>query len=133
MSIRHLNPAGVHAQPQLITQVVAVDERTLVHLSGQVAWDEHGDPVAPGDHVAQAAQVRRNVEACLASIGATDADIVKETIYVVDHRPERLPAILGALRGSGDATPPASTYLGVAALFAPEFVIEVDLVVAVAR
>jgi enamine deaminase RidA (YjgF/YER057c/UK114 family) len=128
MSIERINPVGVVALPELVTQVVTSTGRTLVHLSGQVAWDEAGNLVE-GDHAAQAATVAANITTALAAVGATWDDIVKETIYVVDYRPELIPAIFGALR-RGPA--PASTLVPVPALFRPGYLIEVEVVAAVA-
>ncbi|MEU4557146.1 RidA family protein [Actinoplanes sp. NPDC023936] len=132
MTITRLDPPGLHAVPGLISQIVTVTEQTLIHLSGQVAWDEHGTPVSPGDHAGQAAQIARNIDIALAAAGATRTDIVKETIYVVAYTTDLLRPILGALR-DGHQPPPASTFIGVAALFAPDFLIEVDIVAAVTR
>ncbi|GIE82026.1 enamine deaminase RidA [Actinoplanes philippinensis] len=132
MTITRLGPPGLHAVPGLISQVVTVTGRTLIHLSGQVAWDEHGTPVAPGDHAGQAARIARNIDIALAAAGATRADIVKETIYVVAYTPDLLQHILDALR-DGHQPSPASTVIGVETLFAPDFLIEVDIVAAVTR
>ncbi|ROO86083.1 enamine deaminase RidA (YjgF/YER057c/UK114 family) [Actinocorallia herbida] len=132
MTIERADPPGLASAPGLISQVVTVTDRKLVHLSGQVAWDERGALVAPGDHVGQAARIARNVDTALAAVGATRADIVKETVYVVDHTPELLQPILAALR-DGTQPPPASTFLGVTALFAPGFLIEVDIIAAISR
>ncbi|MBT0773981.1 RidA family protein [Kineosporia sp. J2-2] len=132
MTVTRLNPPGMHASPGLISQVVTVTDQTLIHLSGQVAWDENGAPVASGDHTGQAAQIARNIDIALAAAGATRADLVKETIYVVGYTPDLLLPILDALR-DGHQPPPASTVIGVDALFAPAFLIEVDVVAAVTR
>ncbi|MFC8083061.1 RidA family protein [Streptomyces sp. NPDC057340] len=86
-------------------------------------------PVGLGDHGAQAAQIARNLDAALAAVGATRDDIVDETVYVVGYTPELLPAIFGPLR-AGVAKAPASTLVGVSALFAPEFLLEVKVVAA---
>ncbi|MBB2911075.1 enamine deaminase RidA (YjgF/YER057c/UK114 family) [Streptosporangium becharense] len=130
MSVTRVNPAGVHALPQLITQVTVAERRRLAYVSGQVAWDENGEPVGRGDHAAQIAQIIRNLDACLASVGATRSDLVKETVYVVEYVPDLAPVIIGALR-EGVTAPPASTLVAVPALFAPEFLIEVEVVVAI--
>ncbi|GAA0499113.1 enamine deaminase RidA [Paractinoplanes deccanensis] len=130
MSITRLDPPGLPAAAGLISQVVTVTGRTLIHLSGQVAWDEHGRPVAAGDHAGQAARIARNIDTALAAVGATRANIVKETVFVVGYTPDLLQPILGALR-DGAQPPPAGTFVGVAALFAPEFLVEVDIVAAV--
>ncbi|MFF0693379.1 Rid family hydrolase [Streptomyces tendae] len=129
MSVTRVSPPSVHNPSDQITQVVTVDGRRLVHLSGQVAWDERGRPVGLGDHGAQAAQIARNLDAAPAAVGATRDDIVDETIYVVGYTPELLPAIFGPLR-AGVAKAPASTLVGVSALFAPGFLLEVKVVAA---
>ncbi|EPD91535.1 Rid family hydrolase [Streptomyces albus] len=129
MPVNRVSPPSVHNPSDQITQVVTVDGMRLVHLSGQVAWDAQGRPVGVGDHGAQAAQIARNLDAALASVGATRDDIVEETVYVVGHSPELLPAIFGPLR-AGVTKTPASTLVGVSALFAPEFLLEVRVVAA---
>ncbi|MFC8879750.1 RidA family protein [Streptomyces ardesiacus] len=129
MSVTRVSPPSVHNPSDQITQVVTVDGRRLVHVSGQVAWDERGRPVGLGDHGAQAAQIARNLDAALAAVGATRDDIVDETVYVVDYTPELLPAIFGPLR-AGVAESPASTLVGVSALCAQGLLLEVKVVAA---
>ncbi|MFJ8806265.1 Rid family hydrolase [Streptomyces sp. NPDC102490] len=129
MSVNRVSPPSVHNPSDQISQVVTVDGMRLVHLSGQVAWDERGRPVGLGDHGAQAAQIARNLDAALAAVGATRNDIIEETLYVVDYTPKLLPAIFGPLR-AGVAKAPASTLVGVSALFAPGFLLEVKVIAA---
>ncbi|MDJ1134240.1 RidA family protein [Streptomyces iconiensis] len=129
MSVQRVNPPAVHSPTGMISQVVTTERERLVHLSGQVAWDAEGRPVGPGDHGAQAAQIVHNIEAALAAVGATRDDIVKETLYVVDYSPALLPAIFGPLR-EGVTLAPASTLVAVPALFAPEYLLEVEVVAA---
>ncbi|MEU4893380.1 RidA family protein [Streptomyces sp. NPDC044780] len=130
MTVTRLNPPGVHNPTDAIAQVVTVEGVRLVHLSGQVAWDAEGQPVGLGDHAAQAAQIARNLDAALASVGATRDDIVQETVFVVGYTPELLPAIFAPLR-AGTVRAPASTLVGVSALFSPDFLIEVQVVAAI--
>jgi enamine deaminase RidA (YjgF/YER057c/UK114 family) len=49
----------------------------LVAIAGQVAMDEQGELVGPGDPVAQTERVFENLRLALAAGGATFADIVK--------------------------------------------------------
>ncbi|MEU4897220.1 RidA family protein [Streptomyces sp. NPDC044780] len=125
--IHRIEPDGVFGLPELVSQVSVPAGLGLAFISGQVAWDEEGRVVGEGDHTAQAAQVARRIDRLLDALGAQRQDIVKETVYVVDHEPHLVPGILGALHGS---PPPSSTLVGVAKLFAPEFLIEVECVVA---
>ncbi|WP_431981719.1 RidA family protein [Streptomyces qinglanensis] len=129
MSVQRVDPAAVHSLLGVMSQVVTTEGERLVHLSGQVAWDGAGRLVGPGDHAAQAAQIVRNIEAALAAVGATRDDIVKETVYVVDYSPALLPEIFGPLR-AGVSQVPASTLVGVLSLFAPEYLMEVEVVAA---
>lgn len=122
------NPGDVFALPDLISQTVTVDSSRLVLLSGQVAWDDDGAIVGE-DHGTQTIRIVERVDRILAALGTDRTAIVKETVYVVGHRPELVPAILGPLR-AGVTTPPTSTYLGVASLFTPEALVEIDFVVA---
>ena len=132
MPITRNDPAGVNAFPGLIAQVVSATEADLTFFSGQVAVDGAGDFQGIGDYAAQTAQIAPNIDVLLASVGVTREAIVKETIYVVNWMPELLPAVVGGLR-DGKSQPPASTLLGVAALYHPDALIEVEVVVAVPR
>jgi enamine deaminase RidA (YjgF/YER057c/UK114 family) len=90
----------------------------LVVVSGQIAQDEHGELVGPGDPWAQARQVFENLRRCLAQAGAGFGDVVKLTFFVLDVAD--LPAVRAARDAVIDtARPPASTAVQVAALFAP--------------
>lgn len=129
MPITFDNPGAVFALPDLISQTVTIDGGRLLVLSGQVAWDDSGAIVGLGDHGAQTAQIVDRVDRMLAALGTDRSAIVKETVYVVGHRPELVPAILGPLR-AGVATPPTSTYLGVQSLYTPDALVEIEFIVA---
>lgn len=132
MAIRHVNPEGLHALPDMFTHVVTVTDAELIFLSGQVAWDADGGLVGEGDHAAQAAQIARNIATALAAVGATPADIVKQTVYVAGYTPQVAQGILAAL-AEGRGRPPASTFIPVPALYAPGYLVEVEVVAAVRR
>jgi enamine deaminase RidA (YjgF/YER057c/UK114 family) len=79
----------------------------MVFIAGQEPEDAQGRLVGPGDLAAQARQVFANLGRALAASGARPAQVVKITIYVVDHRPEYLPVIEAARAGLfGKASPP---------------------------
>jgi enamine deaminase RidA (YjgF/YER057c/UK114 family) len=105
----------------------------LAFVSGQVAVDAEGRLVGPGDLAAQTAQALRNLERVLAAVGAGWEDVVRFGWYVVDAtqvqtiRDVRDEFVRPAL---GDRPNPASTLVQVAALFRPEFLVEVDAVAA---
>jgi enamine deaminase RidA (YjgF/YER057c/UK114 family) len=97
----------------------------LVVVSGQVAQDEYGELVGPGDAEVQARQVFENLRRCLAEVGAGFGDVVKLGFFVLDVA--HLPAVRAARDAVIDTThPPASTAVQVTALFAPGYLIEAE-------
>jgi enamine deaminase RidA (YjgF/YER057c/UK114 family) len=116
-------PAGV-TPGNGYTQVVSGTGR-LIAVSGQIALDEQGSLVGKDDPEAQARQIFLNLQRCLAAAGAGFDDVLKFTFFVTDVA--HLPAIRRARDEVIDtARPPASTAVQVAALFAPEFLIEIE-------
>lgn len=124
--LRHIRPDGLANNPAY-THVVAARGSETVFISGQVALDAAGQLVGAGDLGAQTTQVMRNLETALAAAGATFADVAKITTLVVDYQPEHR-AIIAEARGQflPAENPPASTLVGVSALAAPEFLIEIE-------
>jgi enamine deaminase RidA (YjgF/YER057c/UK114 family) len=124
-------PEGLLHNPAF-SQVVAATGRRTIYTAGQVSIDERGELVGAGDLAAQTAQVMRNVGRALGAAGATYADIVKITTYVVGYKPEHR-AIIGQARAPffSKRTPPASTLVGVTALALPEWLIEIEAVAVV--
>jgi enamine deaminase RidA (YjgF/YER057c/UK114 family) len=126
--IEHPSPDGLLHNPGFSQVVVASGTRSI-HTAGQVSIDESGTLVGAGDLAAQTAQAMRNVGLALAAAGATYADIVKITTYVVDYKPEHR-TVIGQARAPffANGTPPASTLVGVTALALPEWLIEIEAI-----
>ncbi len=122
----YINPSAV-SKPNNYTHVVSAQGGRIVFLSGQVAIDAAGNIVGQGDLEKQATQVFENLKACLASVGATFADVTKMTTFIVNYTPDYR-AILGGVRARylPAENPPASTLVGVQALAAPEIMIEIE-------
>jgi enamine deaminase RidA (YjgF/YER057c/UK114 family) len=111
------------------SQVVKATGSTTVYVAGQVALDAQGNLIGDGDLAAQTTQVMRNVGAALESAGATFADVVKITTYVVGYEPAHRAVIAAARRPFLPAdTPPASTLVGVSALADPGWLVEIEAV-----
>ena len=111
----------------------------LAFVSGQVALDADGKLVGAGDLRAQAAQALRNLHGVIRALGADWADVVRFGWYVLDvpkvqdirdARDEQIRPMKGDGEAGGDHPNPASTLVQVASLFRPEFLVEVDAVVA---
>lgn len=100
----------------------------LMFLSGHVPLDERG-AVVSGGLAAQASQVFVNLAATLAAGGASFADVARLTIYVRGFEPDQLAVIREVRDRYVDvARPPASALIGVAALFHPDVLIEIDAI-----
>ncbi len=126
MTIEHIDPTKYGYS----TAVVA--EGRLAFVSGQIAEGPDGAFLGAGDFEAQVDQVFANVRGVVARLGATPGDIVKVTYFVVGLTPERT-GIVRQQRAAlfAGAAPAAATLLGVEALYAPEALFEVELVVRV--
>jgi len=101
----------------------------LLFLAGQVAQDQDGNVVGRGDVEAQAVQIFDNLRAVLASAGATLNDVVKLTTYTtnVAYR-----AKIAEVRGRYFTTYfPPNTFVVVAGLAAPDYLLEIEAVAAV--
>ena len=127
MPQRYINPDAV-SKPGAYTHVVEATGNRIVFISGQVALDKDGNVVGAGDLSTQAEQVFQNLQACLASVGATFADVTKMTTFIVGYQAARDRAVLGAVRQKylPASNPPASTLVGVQALATPDIMIEIE-------
>ena len=131
-TIEHLRPEGL-LHNLGFSQVVAATGARTIYTAGQVSIDQSGALiVGAGDVAAQTVQAMRNVGVALAAAGATYADIVKITTYVVDYTPEHR-AVVGAARAPffAKGAPPASTLVGVSALALPGWLVEIEAVAVV--
>ncbi|MCI3928505.1 RidA family protein [Streptomyces sp. AN091965] len=129
MAITLVNPAGL-PEVDAYRQVSIASGSKLVFVAGQVAWDAAGATVGEGDLAAQVEQCYLNVGTALAAVGATFEDVAKLTVHVVDWAPDKMPLLLeGIARAAAKlgVTPVApGTLLGVAALDAPDHLVEVE-------
>jgi enamine deaminase RidA (YjgF/YER057c/UK114 family) len=130
MSLERINPADL-ATPEGYTHVILARATGLVFVAGQVADDGGGNLVGHGDLAAQARQAFANVGRALAAARARPEQVAKLTIFVVDYRPEHLPAIEAGRVALFEAHKPTDTLVGVAALAHPGCLIEIDAIAVV--
>ena len=102
-TLEHPRPEGLLHNPAF-SQVVAASGRRTIYTAGQVSIDEGGKLVGASDLAAQTAQAMRNVGLALSAAGASYADIVKITTYVVNYKPEYR-AIIGKARAPWSVSP----------------------------
>lgn len=130
---QHMNPDRVN-KPKTYSQVVKVNGGTMIFTSGIVANDVDGNIIGKGDLKAQVKQAFENLKIVLAAAGAEFTDVVKMTYYVVNYKPEQIPMIR-EVRANYLPTenPPASTLVGVAALFQVDVLIEIEAVAVISK
>lgn len=97
-----------------------------LYVAGQVARDESGRLVAPGDAAAQAQQVFHNLDVVLRTAGAKPEYVVKITTYLVD--PADGAAVAKARQAYFGEHKPPHTGLIVKALGSPEVRLEVEVI-----
>lgn len=129
MTITQIQPPGIVEIPGL-TQIIVASGTRQVFIAGQVPIDEAGELIGPGDLKAQMVASFEHLRICLDAAGATPADVVRVTFYVVDYAPEAVDALIrAAIEVFGAEVPPAtSTLVGVAALYHPGQLFEVDAI-----
>src|SRR5208282_1665113 len=81
--IRRLNPPELGTPPGY-SQVVDVRAERIVFIAGQTALNQEGELIGKGDFAAQAAQVFRNLNIALQSVGCTASNLVKLTVFLTD-------------------------------------------------
>ncbi len=131
MAVNLVNPSGLPEIP-IYKQVSVATGSRIVHIAGQVAWDENGADVGVGDFAAQVEQCYLNVGKALDGVGATFDDVVKLTMHVVDWKPDMMPLLLDGIARAAEklgVTPaaPASMF-GIVTLDVPEHLVEVEAV-----
>ena len=134
MEKKFINPAELPNWERSFSQVVAIHSGTVktIYLSGQVAVDQEHKIIGQGDLKVQAQYAFCNLRKALAAAGASAADVVKMTIYVVNYKPADATVIGEVVKQVfGDRNLPASTWLGVRNLALEGLLIEVEAVAAV--
>jgi enamine deaminase RidA (YjgF/YER057c/UK114 family) len=130
MTVQRFTPEGM-LQPVPYHHVTVGTGARQVHVSGQVARQADGAPVAPGNLAGQVAQALRNTATGLAGAGATFADVLRLTFYVTKWRPEQIGDFMAGVESVADdiglefPMPPTSL-IGVEALFEEDVLVEVE-------
>lgn len=96
----------------------------LVFVAGQVGMD----PAGPNDFRAQVDRAFANLLVALEASGAGSQDVVKITLLIVDHAPDRLEYLGEKRRAFFGSAPPASTLIPVQRLYAEGVVFEIDAI-----
>jgi len=98
----------------------------LIFVSGQVSVDAGSDIVGDGDCGIQSQQCFLNIEKSLIAAGATMADVVKITAFIV--RPDDYTDYVEIRRSWFPNDGPASSSVFISGLVDPKFLIEIEAV-----
>lgn len=130
MGKHYINPGTLFRSVEHgFSQAVAASGRRTLYVSGQTAWDADKQLVGGADLAAQARQAFRNLRTVIEASGGALDDVVSLRLYIVDYGPEKATAVGNALREmfTGPAKP-AATWIGVASLADPGFLIEIEAI-----
>ena len=126
-----LEKFNAEKHPGAFYQGVIVNGGRLVYLAGQVANNPDGSVAGVGDLKRQAAKVYENIGHLLRAAGATPGSVVKETTWVlsIDAWREHGSPVKRTFYGDDY---PASTLVEIPGLAKPEFLVEIEVIAAVA-
>ena len=125
MSVRTpIVPQGLSANPAFAPGVQVGE---LLFISGQIAQDNEGILVGPGDGEAQTRHIMSRIQTIAEAAGASMRDVVKITTFLTDLAV--YPAFSRVRAETFPNSPPASSTVIVAGLVRPEFLVEVEAIV----
>jgi enamine deaminase RidA (YjgF/YER057c/UK114 family) len=126
-----LDAPGLLKIPEIVNVSVATGTR-IIHVSGQTAVDAEGKVVGT-THEEQTRKALQNLLVALDHAGATPEDVAKFTTYIVNYSWEALEGFLAAAKEVGADRYPvtANTLVGVASLWLPELLVEIEAVAVV--
>jgi enamine deaminase RidA (YjgF/YER057c/UK114 family) len=132
VSIRRVNPPEL-GEPPGYSHVVEVRAGRMIFIAGQTALDQTGEVVGRNNFEAQAAQVFKNLNVALRSVGCTAANLIKLTVFF--RNMDDLSTYREARnRFFATVTPPAApavTLVEVSRLYGSDFLIEIEAIAAV--
>jgi enamine deaminase RidA (YjgF/YER057c/UK114 family) len=126
MERREINPTDWLGAFNINHGIEVTGAERVLYLSGQTSNGPDGAPLHPGDIVAQFRTAWSNLKDALTEAGMTPINIVRLNIYTTD--------VPGFMAQAGELVPlfagegckPVSTLLGVASLFEPEIMVELE-------
>lgn len=98
----------------------------VIWCSGQTSVDADGKPVHAGDMAAQVNQALDNLESVLKAAGLSLANVVRLNYYTTDMAAFHKAGRAYGPRLAAAGCRPSSTLLGVAGLFHPDLMIEIE-------
>ena len=127
MTITHLNPPSMHSSPAFSQGTIIPAGARILFVGGQNGVGPDGKVV--GDTIeTQTEQALRNVLAVLAAAGASQTDVAKLNIHIIEGTDVN--AGFGASLAVWGANPTAITVLSVPSFANSDFLVEIDAIAA---
>jgi enamine deaminase RidA (YjgF/YER057c/UK114 family) len=131
-AVTYVNPPSAPRVIGMYSHVAIAEPGRIAFIAGQVSVDADGNVVAPNDLAAQVPVVFSNLGKILADLGASFADVLEFTTYLVgpDSRAPWFEA-RGAVYKSlfPDGRYPPNTLLLISGLNKPEMMVEISAIV----
>jgi len=130
MTVHLSTPDGMF-QPVPYHHVSVSTGTRLVHVAGQIARDENGTRLSPGDLAGQLAHALRNSARGLAGAGASFSDVMRLRFFVTAWTPVKYTEFMAGIESVAEELgiprplPPLSV-IGVDYLFEPDVLVEVE-------
>lgn len=129
MTKQSINPPELfNSQQYGFSQITIAQGSRLVHISGQVGWNADEQIIAKDDLGAQTRLAFENLQTAMQHAGGTLADVVALRIYIHVKVLDQSAPIRENLQRFFPQNPPAATWIGVAGLANPDFLVEVEAV-----
>ena len=127
MSITHLNPPSMHRSPAFSQGTIVPAGSRILFVGGQNGVGPDGKVVGHALQE-QTEQALRNVLAVLAAAGASQQDVAKLNIHIIEG--SDVNAGFGASLAVWGANPTAITVVSVHSFANPDFLVEIDAIAA---
>lgn len=118
------NPTDIWQPRGPISQGVAVGAGRLVHVTGQIAFNQNRDVVGKGDIISQMRLCTDNISKILAGFGGDLNDIVTLTVFYTDASQLEPIRNVWAATFKETGTAPACVMIEVAGLVHPDLLVE---------
>ena len=126
MSIEHLNPDSMHANPAFSQGIIIPANARILVIGGQNAVNKQGEIVGKGDMAAQTTQALDNLITVLHAAGGTLDDLIRVGIYFQAGADLRAGFGAWMARAGSIRKPPTVTGFQVAGLAHPDYLIEIE-------
>jgi 2-iminobutanoate/2-iminopropanoate deaminase len=127
MKITHINPDGLHKNPAF-SQAVVVEGGKTIYVGGQNGISPDGKMVG-NDLASQTEQAYKNMIKILQSVGASQKNVVRQTIYVA--KGQNIREGFAATQKAWGNFPTAISFIFVDSLGVPGALVEIDAIAVV--